>query len=155
MRKPEASDEALVRCMAEGLIKKQQEVDTKKVKGMLRQANTDIHQGKKLIKATAQKEEGWSTIYKLYYDALHELIDAFLLFDGVKSNNHWCAFAYLCEKHPELELNWEFFEKIRTARNGIVYYGKPISYKDWKGVELQINLYIDAVKKVIEGKLSS
>lgn len=153
MRKPEASGEALARCVDEGLIKKQEEVDTRKIQGMLRQAATDICQSEKLMRATKPKEEGWSTIYKLQYDALHGLVDAFLLFDRVKSSNHWCMFAYLCEKHPELELSWEFFEKVRTTRNGIAYYGTPLGYKDWKDVELQMGLYIRTMKKAIEEKL--
>jgi len=71
----------------------------------------------------------------------------------VKSFNHKCLFAYLCVKHPELELDWNFFEKIRTIRNGIHYYGIAISQKDWKEVELQMNLYIKLLKKAVEDKL--
>ncbi|MDI6737265.1 MAG: hypothetical protein QME12_01990 [Nanoarchaeota archaeon] len=30
----------------------------------------------------------------------------------------------------ELLLDWNFLEKIRTKRNGSIYYGSPISYED-------------------------
>jgi len=62
-------------------------------------------------------------------------------------------FAYLCQKHPELELSWDFFEKVRTKRNGIQYYGTPVTYDDWKEIELQINNYIHLLIKEIEKKL--
>ncbi|RLE45077.1 hypothetical protein DRJ22_05100 [Candidatus Woesearchaeota archaeon] len=63
-------------------------------------------------------------------------------------------FSFVCIKHPELELNWEFFEKIRTKRNGINYYTSKVSEKDWKEVQLEfdinINLFMKEIKKKIK-----
>ena len=92
-------------------------------------------------------------MYKLYYDVLHELAESLLRFDRIKIDNHQCLFAYLCEKHPELEFNWDFFEKIRTKRNGINYYGSPVNGNDWKEVELQTILYIRKLREEIEKKV--
>lgn len=97
----------------------------------------------------------WNSVYKLHYDALHGLVEGFLRFDKVKSENHQCLFAYLCKKHPELELDWDFFEKIRTKRNGINYYGTPVNQNDWKEAELQLTLYFNKLKKEIEKKVNS
>jgi len=72
------------------------------------------------------------------------------LLDKIKSRNHLCLFAYLCEKYPALELDWNFFEKIRTKRNGIAYYGAPVNDKDWKEATVQFQLYIDLLKKEIK-----
>ena len=91
-----------------------------------------------LIKKTPKESYGWSIIFRNYYDVLRQLVEAFIRFDKIKSLNHQCLFAYLCIKHPELELSWEFFEKIRTKRNGINYYGQPVSYNDFKVIELQL-----------------
>src|SRR3989344_3618680 len=74
--------------------------------------------------------------------------------EKIKIENHQCLFVYLCEKHPDLEFSWEFFEKVRTKRNGINYYGLPVDNKDWKEVELQFTLYINALKKEIEKKIN-
>lgn len=72
-------------------------------------------------------------------------------FERIKTDNHQCLFAYLCEKHNALEFNWEFFEKIKTKRNGINYYGSPVTFSDFKEIELQFKLYskklIDEIKK--------
>ena len=145
--------EAFDKCNTEGHLIVLANIDVLKIKSTLKVANADIN-GANSLKEKAPKESyGWNTIYKLCYDALHELVEAFLRFDKIKSDNHQCLFADLCERHPELELSWEFFEKIRTKRNGIIYYGTLVSYKDWKEVELQMNLYINIFKKQIEEKL--
>ncbi|HLC84473.1 MAG TPA: hypothetical protein VJH22_01640 [Candidatus Nanoarchaeia archaeon] len=79
--------------------------------------------------------------------------EAFVRFDRIKSNNHQCLFAHLCEKHPELELDWSFLEKVRTKRNEIQYYGRPATCAEWKEIELQMMLYIKTLKTAIEQRL--
>lgn len=142
-------EEAYEKCISEGTIKSQERIDTEKIKATLKIAEEDLESGKDLI-----KKERYNSAYKMHYDVLHELTEAYLLFDKIKSLNHQCLFAYLCEKHPELELDWDFFETVRTKRNGINYYGKPVTSKDFKEIEVQINLYINIMKKEIEKKLS-
>jgi len=50
-------------------------------------------------------------------------------------------------------LDWNFFEKIRTKRNGITYYGTPVNDKDWKEAAVQFQLYTNLLKKEIKQKL--
>src|SRR3989344_5758651 len=109
----------------------------------------------KIYNICIAEEDGleWNAIYKLHYDILHELIEAFLRFDKMKVRTHECLFVFLCEKHPELELDWDFFEKIRTKRNGSIYYGKALSYQDWEEIKLQMNLYISTIQKVLKERL--
>ncbi len=140
-------------CSEDGFFIPQQNVDVKKIAAMVAIANADLEQAHRLVLSTPKDSTGWSTVFKLYYDVLRGMVDALLLFDKVKSSNHQCAFAYFCEKHAGFDFDWNFLEKVRTKRNGIQYYGSPISFKDWKEVELQINIYIVAIKKVIEEKL--
>lgn len=139
-------------CETKGFFDFQHDTDIMKIKHMLSIALGDEKSGQQLMTLPKQTIE-WSTIYKLHYDALHQLVEAFLRFDNVKSNNHQCLFAYLCEKHSELDLDWRFFEKIRTKRNGIQYYGTPTTQQDWKEIETQTKLYITTFKKLVEQKL--
>ena len=74
-------------------------------------------------------------------------------FEKVKIDNHQCLFVYLCEKHPYLDFNFDFFEKVRTKRNGINYYGVPVNYSDWKETEIQFKLYIKKLKEEINKML--
>jgi len=142
--------EAFKKCEIEGKFIPQKDVDIDKIKSMVEISKSDLESGKELKNLSKVQ---WSSVYKLYYDSLHELVDAFLSFDKIKSNNHQCLFAYLCEKNPELELDWDFFEKVRTKRNGINYYGVPVTQEDWKEVELKTTLYIKTLREAIEKRI--
>ena len=149
MPKFKAAEECYGSCQAKGFLENVEDINIEKIKSNLRIAEEDL--------ATANdpvKNKRWNSAYKLFYDVLHILIESYLCFDKIKSLNHQCLFAHLCIKHPQLELSWEFFEKIRTKRNGINYYGQPVSYEDWKAVELQFNIYISILKKEIEKNLN-
>ncbi|MBS3137390.1 hypothetical protein J4232_03080 [Candidatus Woesearchaeota archaeon] len=145
--------EAFIKCKQEGRFIIIEEIDNEKINATLVIAEADILSANSIKKNIQKQSIQWSSIYKLYYDALHELAESFMHFEKVKIQNHQCLFAYLCEKHPELEMNWEFFEKVRTKRNGINYYGKPVTYEDWIIVELQFTLYINKLKEEIKKKL--
>lgn len=153
MPKHLSREEAFAKCKKEGKLLATAETDLEKIKATLAIAESDAEAGNLLKNILKENSPQWSSVYKLYYDALHELAEAFLRFDKTKTDNHQCLFAYLCEKHPELEFSWDFFEKVRTKRNGINYYGIPLSYKDWKEIELQILLYINNLKDGIRKKI--
>lgn len=142
-------EEAYSNCRKEGKINPVADVDFEKIKSMLIISESDLLAGQSLKK----NNNLWNSVYKLHYDALHELVEAFLLFDKIKTDNHQCLFAYLCEKHPKLDFDWAFFEKVRTKRNGINYYGTPIIYQDFKEVEIQFVLYINKLKDEIKKRI--
>lgn len=116
------SKEVYASCQKDGYLIQQEEVDKVKITHMIAIALGDLEGIQMLIKNTSKESPIWSTIYKLIYDALHQFVEAFVRLDRIKSGNHQCLFAHLCEKHPELELDWSFLEKVRTKRNGIQYY---------------------------------
>lgn len=138
------------RCISEGNIEQKEKVEIEKIKATLKIAEEDIESAKDNV-----MKKRWNSAYKMHYDVLHELVEAYLLFDKVKTQNHLCLFAYLCVKHAELELDWNFFEKIRTKRNGINYYYSPVSEKDFKDIELQANLYIKLLMGEVKNKIKS
>lgn len=148
-------EEAFLKCKKEGNFIVREDIDKAKIASTVIIADADLDSANTIKKNVDKKSSQWNTVYKLNYDALHELSEAFLRFDKIKIEKHQCLFAYLCEKHPELEFNWEFFEKVRTKRNGINYYGTPITYEDWKEVEVQFNIYIKKIKEEIKGRISS
>lgn len=143
-------EEAYAWCELQGHLLILQEIDLPKINSNMF-ISTQFLEG---AKEDALKKR-WNPAYTLYYDSLHLLVESLLIFDAIKSKNHQCLFTYLCVKHPELELDWDFFEKIRTKRNGIHYYGNPILENDWKSIELQLNLYISTLKKEINRRISS
>lgn len=148
-------EEAYDACVADGYIKKIDAINTERIKSLLKNSDISSESADTLAKTLKQGDDKWLTVYTLYYDALRICTEAFLLLDKLNSSNHLCLFSALCTKHPELELDWGFFEKIRTKRNGANYYGEKITYDDWKNAELQIKLYISTLKKEINKKLKN
>lgn len=102
-----------------------------------------------------KESTNWTFVFRDYYESLRGLIEAYLLFDGIEADSHQCKNAFLCFKHPELELNWEFLETIRLKRNAINYRGQLLRYDDWKVFKLNFELHMNALKKEIEKKLNS
>lgn len=145
--------ESFLKCKKDGKFIIVEDIDFDAIKSTAIIANADIASANLVIKSISKESLQWSSVYKLYYDALHELVEAFLRFERVKIDNHQCLFAYICEKHPELELHWDFFEKVRTKRNGIHYYGVPVKYEDWKDVALPFALFIKKLSQEINKRL--
>jgi hypothetical protein len=143
-------DEAYHKCKKEGKYLLLNEVDIAVIKSMILIAEGCAKSAERTRKELKQDSIEWNSVYILYYNALHTLAEAMLRIDKLKIENHQCLFAFLCEKHPELEFSWDTLEKIRTKRNGIHYYGKPIQFDDWKETEIQITSYIKKIKEEIQ-----
>ncbi len=137
-------------CVVDGMIVPLQDYILPQIRNMLEISISGFRFAKKTKDI---KDADWNIVYKNYYDILHLLCEAFVRLDSVKISNHKCLFAYLCSKHPELEFDWDFFEKVRTKRNGASYYGSIVTRDDWKEVELQMELYIVHLIKVLEDRL--
>ena len=141
-------------CEKEGSFVPLLEINKEQLQAIFKLSLVDLATAEDWAKKAAKESGQWNAIYKLYYDVLHGLCETLIHFDKIKARSHECLFAYLCEKHPELELDWNFFDRIRTKRNGIHYYGEPAKYTDWKEIELQVKLYISVLRKTIEKKLA-
>ncbi|MGV8162585.1 MAG: hypothetical protein ACP5N2_04610 [Candidatus Nanoarchaeia archaeon] len=109
----------------------------------------------KTLKDIREHRDRSSTIFKLTYDVLHSLAEAICVFDKVKPSNHQCLFAYLCFKHPELNLEWYFFEEIRIKRNELNYEGKPITKSDLSKLDTQAKKNIDSLLSHINSKMNT
>ena len=142
-------------CLAEGMLRNIDEVNRERIKSMMQNADTSLDSAKTLSKSLPNNDRRWMNVYTLHYDALHLYTEALLMFSRVVSENHQCLFAALCAKRPDLELEWDFFERIRTARNGINYYGKYVGFKEWKEVEVQFTVYLSTLKNAIEKEFQS
>ena len=147
--------DAMIYCERKGQLLPLQEIDKEFIQSVIELSNADVESGKKIMQGLDDTSTLWSNVYAAYYDALHKLVDAYVRFDRITSLNHLCLYAYICEKHPELELNWEFFERVRTKRNGVHYYAQKATRNDWKEVEIQFYVYIKTMKKSVEEKLKN
>lgn len=142
-------------CAAEGSFLPQVKVDINLITTITETAMNDFAAAKDLRKQAKPDSNHWNSIYKLHYDVFHQLAEALAYFNKVKVRTHECLFAYLCREYPELEFSWEFLEQLRIKRNRSVYYGEPLRYPEWRNIELQLCLYINALHKIIREKLYS
>ncbi|MDI6736952.1 MAG: hypothetical protein QME12_00355 [Nanoarchaeota archaeon] len=101
-------------------------------------------------KGISKESPDWTFVFRDYYESLRGMMEAYLLFDRIVSDNHQCMNAYICIKHPELGLDWEFLETARLKRNYINYRGQLVTYDDWKGLKLKFELHISAMAKAID-----
>jgi hypothetical protein len=83
------------------------------------------------------------------------MTDALLLLDDLKTSNHQCAFAYVCSTYPQLGLNWEFVEEVRTQRNAVNYKGKLISKEQWDQIKIELFEHIETTRKALKNRIRS
>lgn len=153
MRKPKTLQEAYDSCIADGFIHPIAGINGEKIISLAENAKIHCRSAEIIVKALDSKAKEWIDVYTLYYEALRTYAEALLLFEQVESPNHQCLFATLCLKYPQLELDWDFLETLRTKRNGINYYGEQITYQDWKSIEIQLKLYISTLQQEVEQHL--
>lgn len=150
MRHYKNVEEAYDICVVEGNILPKDSVE----EGII-ESSLFIVKEEFILAKEAVAKKLWTCAYKSHYDIFHQLAEIFVRCDKMKIKNHLCLFVYLCVKHPELELNWDFFEKVRTKYTLIKEESAQVSQKDWQDVSLPFLLYIGLLKEKIEEKLSS
>jgi len=138
-------EEAYDICLTQGYITPTKEIDSDRIKSTLRLIEEEL----KNVKDHLSKKR-WEVVYNSYYNILQQLTDAFLEFDKIRIKNDYCLFTYLCLKHPELELNWDFFQKISLKQETIIKNNLLLKEQDWKEVSLPFNLYINQLKNEIK-----
>ncbi|MDO8660293.1 MAG: hypothetical protein Q7K43_00240 [Candidatus Woesearchaeota archaeon] len=139
-------------CTSTGSIK-EKSIDVELIKSLKIVAEKGLEFINSKSKDIPKDSTDWTFVFRDHYESLRGLLEAHLLFDGIVADNHQCKNAYICFKHPELELDWEFLETIRLKRNAINYRGQLLKYEDWKTLKLKFELHINALKKEIEKKL--
>ncbi len=139
-------------CMSTGSIK-EKAIDIELIKSLKIVAERGLEFINSTSKDISRDSTYWTFVFRDHYESLRGLIEAYLLFEGIEVDSHQCKNAYICFKHPELELDWEFLETIRLKRNAINYRGQLLKYEDWKMLKLKFELHINALKKEIEKKL--
>ena len=139
-------------CLSTGNIK-EKAVDIELIKSLKIVAEKGLEFIKNKSNNISKDSTDCTFVFRDYYESLRGFIEAYLLFDGIAADNQQCKNAYLCFKHPELDLDWIFLETIRLKRNAINYRGQLLKHEDWKILKLNFDLHINVLKKEIGKKL--
>lgn len=125
-------------------------------KGIVRKALVDKERIKSLIKMSQAKldfaakqaiDEGSSSIILvLYYEALREVCEALALLNSLKVYSHEALVHFLKYRLLESE-DSEVFNRYRRLRNGVNYYGKPVSSGEALKARSEIPLLIIKLKE--------
>ena len=132
---------------------KEKTIDLELIKSLTLVAVKGLEFIKEKSKNIPSDSTDWTFVFRDYYESLRGLIEAYLLFEGIEADNHQCKNAYLCSKHSELDISWEFLETIRLKRNAINYRGQLLQFDDWKSLKINFELHINILKKEINDKL--
>ncbi len=147
-------EKAYDRCVAYHGIRDEKDVETEQIQRLVDVSAKELDFVKGIKKNVKKDSSDWTFVFRHYFDSLGCLLEAFMLFDGVTSNSPQCKHSYLCLKHPELELDWEFLETIRIKREGINKRGFMLGHQDWQMMELKFELCISKMKEEIGKKLN-
>jgi len=150
--KIENLEETYRTCISLGNIREKR-MDILLIKSLLEVSIKGIEFIKKISMTLEKESEYWTFVFRDYYESLRSLIEAFILFDGIEAESHQCQNAYICLKHPELEIDWEFLEAIRLRRNAVNYRGHLLSYSEWKNFHLNFDLHINQLQKEVTARL--
>lgn len=88
-------EEAFGKCKKLGDLIRIEDIDWAKIGSLLSIAETDFQAAEILKKNLDKNNKEWNSVYKLSYDALHELVECYLRIERIKSQNHQCLFVYL------------------------------------------------------------
>ena len=141
-------------CVSTGRIKEKYP-DTELIKSLVLVAEKGLQFIDSKSKDIPKDSTDWTFVFRDYYESLRGLIEANLLFEGIEAESHQCKNAYICIKHPELELDWNFLESARLKRNDINYRGHLMTYADWNSFRMNFSLHLNALRKFIKEKIKS
>lgn len=91
-------------CITTGNIK-EKAVDTELIRSLKIVAERGLEFINSKAKDIPKESTDWTFVFREHYESLRGLIEAYLLFDGISADSHQCKNAYVCLKHPELELD--------------------------------------------------
>ncbi len=105
------------------------------IEGKIIIGEKDIQKARALIKmskanmgiTTSLKlnDDSASIIFSMLYESFRQIVEAMCLAEGYKVYSHEALTAYLLKKFEEQAA--EVFDRYRKLRNGVNYYGKPVS----------------------------
>ncbi len=137
-------------CTDKKLLFETDDKDTTLINGLLDLAK---HRREFFEKVKKESDNYPSLFIEGYYEIIKELFTAILALDGWKALNHECLFAYIKEKHSDLDLDFDYLLELKDTRNSIDYRGVMVSSQIWNYNKLKIDLVINSLIKYIEEQI--
>jgi|SRR3989344_837118 len=127
------------------------EVDKKRIESLLEKTRLRL----KRARNTELNSETVSLIVEDYYEVIKELLVAFLLKNGLRSNNHQCLISYFYKENPDYEKQAFLILQMSFFRNRLNYYGESIPLEFYEKNKKEFENIIEIIKTLIKIQLQS
>ena len=127
------------------------EVDKKRIESLLEKTRLRL----KRARNTELNSETVSLIVEDYYEVIKELLVAFLLKNGLRSNNHQCLISYFYKENPDYEKQAFLISQMSFFRNRLNYYGESIPLEFYGKNKKEFENIIEIIKTLIKIQLQS
>lgn len=118
---------------------KEAKPDSNKIRGLLKIADRKIEGMNQL------SDEHYYAKITLLYDALRSYLEVIALKKGYKIYNHECYTPFLKEIMSDSDTG-DKFDKLRSIRNGINYYGRELNLVEGKEAIARLKEVIQILK---------
>ncbi|MCF7872288.1 hypothetical protein K9L97_04615 [Candidatus Woesearchaeota archaeon] len=121
--------------------------DMQKVSSLIKMSKNHL----KIVEKIELTEETTSIILSQAYESLRQVLEAMALKEGYRVYSHEAYVDFLLEKGEISFANR--FDRLRKLRNGINYYGKPVSKNITKAALEEIKEMVEYLIKKYLGRL--
>lgn len=120
------------------------EVDKERIKSL---ANISLV---RLERARHPFKENISLSFEDYYEVAKELLTAYMLKFGMKSQNHQCLISFFYKQNENLEAEANLLQRMSFFRNKLNYYGEKVPEDFYKDNKEEFEKIIKLLLKLIE-----
>jgi len=97
----------------------------------------------------AEKMDSVSLVVEAYYESIKELLVAFLLKNGMRSDNHQCLISYFLKENSNLENEVNLISRMSFYRNRLNYYGEKIPSSFYDDNKKEIKRIFSLIKEIL------
>ena len=119
-------------------------VDLERVESMKKMAMKRYEKIKRYV------DEDVSFIVEDYYEVMKELMVAYFLKNGMRSQNHQCLISYLYKMHPELEVEVDLISQMSFFRNRLGYYGESVPVEFYESKKEEVDRIVSVLLKLVD-----
>ena len=121
------------------------EKDTERIASIREQALLRLA----MVRILPEKETMISFIVEGLYEVIKELLTAYLLHHGMRSQNHQCLITFFYKKNPDYEAEANLISQMSYYRNRLTYYGETIPKEFYEKNKNEIDKIIKLIDKLI------
>jgi len=121
------------------------EVDLERIESLKKTSLLRLNRAR----TTKVSNENISLIVDDYYEAIKELLVAYLLKNGLKSKNHQCLISYFYKMNPGLEREALLISQMSFFRNRLEYYGEFVPFEFYKNRKEEFEHLVEILLKLL------